>query len=108
MESYIILISYAAFLIMGGFVGMQKGSKVSMVLGLISGILFFWGLWIMTFAPQVAWIFLSCLNVVLSLIFIVRFIKTRVFMPSGMLLLVTLAILIFCVTHLSTSLAHPS
>lgn len=108
MESYVILICYAAFLIMGGFIGLEKGSKVSFISGVISGILFFWGVWIMTFAPRVAWIYLSSLNVILTLVFVLRFIKTRRFMPSGMLLLVSVAVLVYCLTHMLTGFLHVS
>ena len=79
--------------------GLKKGSKISLIMGAVSGILVFLGVWLLTFSPKVAWIFLTCLNVLLSLSFISRLIKTRKFMPSGMLLLITLAVLIFCLMH---------
>lgn len=101
MATYIILITYGIFLIIGGFFGFKKGSKVSLIMGLSSGALVFVGLGLLSFTPKIAWIFLSCLNILLSLAFISRVIKTRKFMPSGMLLLITLAVLIFCLTHLT-------
>ncbi len=96
----IILITYALFLILGGFLGFKKGSKISLVMGLSSGVLILLGVWLLTFTPKPAWIFLTCLNVLLCISFISRLIKTRTFMPSGMLLSITLAVLIFCLTHL--------
>jgi len=81
--------------------GLKKASKVSLIAGLSSGILVLMGVWIMGFAPRPAWIFLSCLNGLLCLAFISRLIKTRKFMPSGMLLLAALAVLIFCIVHLN-------
>lgn len=99
----IILISYALFLILGGFMGLKKGSKVSLYAGVGSGLLVFLGLWFLTFNPKLAWIFLSSLNVLLTLSFISRLFKTRKFMPSGMLLIITLAVLIFCLAHLSVN-----
>ncbi len=96
MVTNIVLIVYGLFLITGGLLGFKKGSKVSLIMGLGSGILVFLGLWIMAFNPKAAWIFLTCLNVLLSLAFISRLIKTRAFMPSGMLLLTTLLVLFYC------------
>jgi uncharacterized membrane protein (UPF0136 family) len=103
MTASIILTAYGFFLILGGFLGFKKGSKISLIMGLSSGILVFIGVWLLTFNPKTAWIFLICLNVLLSVSFISRVIKTRAFMPSGMLLLIVLAVLIFCLAHLSTN-----
>ena len=100
MITNIVLITYGLFLILGGFLGLKKGSKISLVMGVGSGILVFVGLWLLTFTPKVAWIFLTCLNLLLSVSFISRLIKTRKFMPSGMLLLIALAVLIFCLTKI--------
>ena len=97
----IVLITYGLFLIFGGFMGYKKGSKVSLFMGLGSGILVFLGVWLLSFIPKPAWIFLICLNVLLSLAFTSRVIKTRKFMPSGMLLLITLIVLAFCLIRLN-------
>jgi uncharacterized membrane protein (UPF0136 family) len=99
MTADIVLIAYGLFLILGGFLGFKKGSKISLIMGGSSGILVLLGAWILTFKPHAAWIFLTCLNVLLSLSFISRLYKTRAFMPAGMLLLVTLAVLTFCLIH---------
>jgi uncharacterized membrane protein (UPF0136 family) len=101
MITNIVLIAYGFFLILGGFLGFRKGSKISLIMGLGSGILVLVGVWLLTFTPREAWIYLSSLNVLLSVVFISRLIKTRAFMPSGMLLLVALVVLVFCLTHLS-------
>jgi len=96
----IILIVYGLFLILGGFMGLKKGSKISLYMGVGSGILVFVGVWLLTFAPKTAWIFLTCLNLLLSASFTSRLLKTRKFMPSGMLLLIALAVLVFCLLQL--------
>jgi len=80
--------------------GLKKGSKISLIMGLASGILVLVGAWLVTVAPKPAWIFLVSLNALLALSFISRLIKTRKFMPSGMLLLITLAVLAFCITKI--------
>jgi len=100
MTINIVLITYGLFLILGGFLGFKKGSKISLIMGLSSGILVLLGVWLLTVTPQAAWIFLTFLNALLSVSFVSRLIKTSTFMPSGMLLLITLGILIFCVAHL--------
>ena len=100
MAAHIILIIYGAFLILGGFLGFRKGSKVSLVAGVLSGILVFIGVWALGFAPQTAWAFLACLNALLSLSFISRLMKTRKFMPSGMLLLLAAGVCVFSLAHL--------
>ena len=100
MIANIVLITYGLFLILGGFMGLKKGSKISLIMGLLSGIFVLVGVWLLTVTPKPAWIFLSTLNILLAVSFISRLIKTRKIMPSGMLLLVTLGVLVFCVKHL--------
>ena len=97
----IVLVTYALFLILGGFLGFKKGSKISLWMGLGSGILILGGVWLLTVNPKAAGLFIIGIIVILSLSFISRLIKTRKFMPSGMLLLVTLAVLIFCLKNLT-------
>ncbi len=99
MTNYIVLIAYGLFLILGGFMGLKKGSKVSLIMGSGSGILVLGAAWFLSINPQAAWAFLICLNALLSAAFVSRLIKTRAFMPSGMLLVITLAVLIFCITR---------
>ena len=67
------------------------------------GVLVFVGIWLLTFTPHLGWIFLTCLNALLSSNFILRLIKTRKFVPSGMLLAITVAVLIFCLIHLKNA-----
>ena len=99
MTNNIVLISYALFLILGGLMGFKKGSKVSLIMGSGSGILVLCGVWFLSINPHAAWVFLICLNALLTVAFVSRLIKTRAFMPSGMLLVITLAVLIFCLTR---------
>jgi len=100
MTTHIVLISYGVLLILGGYFGFKKGSTVSLIMGLSSGILVLFGVWLLSINPKVAWISLSFLNILLLGSFISRLVKTRKFMPSGMLLLVTLVVLIFCLKNI--------
>ncbi|MBI3602755.1 MAG: TMEM14 family protein [Candidatus Omnitrophica bacterium] len=100
MVDKIILIAYGIFLLVGGYFGFKKGSMISLAMGVGSGLLIFLGLWLMTLNPKGAWVFLSSVSGFLVLTFFLRVIKTQAFMPSGMLLGVSLLVLIFCLTHL--------
>ncbi len=100
MLDKIILIAYGIFLLVGGYFGFKKGSMVSLVMGVVSGLMIFLGLWLTTLHPRGAWILLSSVSGLLVLTFLLRVIKTQTFMPSGMLLGVSLLVLIFCLMHL--------
>ena len=95
MIEKIVFIGYALFMFVGAYFGWKKGSNISLFAGLGSGLMVFLGLWLMTINPRGAYIFLSCLTGILSVVFLIRLLKTQSFMPSGMLLVVTLAVLIF-------------
>lgn len=95
MTEKIVFIAYALFMFVGAFMGWKKGSSVSLVAGLGSGLMMLLGVWLMTINPRGAYIFISCLTGVLSVVFLIRLLKTQSFMPSGMLLIVTLAVLVF-------------
>jgi len=101
MINEIVLIAYGILLIVGGIFGFKKGSKISLIMGLLSGILIFVGVWLLTFMPKSAWIFLICVNLLLMGSFFSRLIKTKKFMPSGMLLLLALGVFIFCLINLN-------
>lgn len=95
-----VLIAYGVFLIAGGIFGFKKGSSMSLVMGIGSGLLIFLGAWLLTINPRGAWIFLNCVGGFLALVFLIRLVKTQSFMPSGMLLIFSLAFLVFCLLRL--------
>jgi uncharacterized membrane protein (UPF0136 family) len=95
-----VFIGYALFMLVGGFFGWKKGSNVSLIAGIGSAFLVFIGVWLMTVNPRGAYIFLSSVTGVLSCVFLIRLIKTQSFMPSGMLLIITLAVLAFTLMRL--------
>ena len=100
MVDKLILVAYGIFLLVGGFFGFRKGSIVSLIMGVASGSMVFLGLWFMAFNVRGAWGILSGLIGVLTLTFLIRVIKTKMFMPSGMLLTVSLLVLTYCLVHL--------
>jgi len=91
---------YSLVLMLGGYFGFKKGSMISLAMGVGSGLLILLGLWLMNLNPKGAWIFLSCVNGFLVLTFLLRLVKTHAFMPSGMLLVLSLAVLLFCLARL--------
>jgi uncharacterized membrane protein (UPF0136 family) len=101
MLDKVIFVGYALFMLVGGYFGWKKGSSVSLIAGIGSGLMVFLGIWLMTINPRGAFIFLSCLTGVLSAVFLIRLLKTQSFMPSGMLLIITLAVLAFTLVRLT-------
>lgn len=86
--SYSILL-LALLVLVGGAIGYKKAkSKVSLITGILSAILLvasFWASLQDNFLPAV------CAIACLCVVFLTRLIKTRKFMPAGMLLTVCLA-----------------
>jgi len=101
MTDKIVFIGYALFMFVGAFMGFKKGSSVSLVAGIGSGALMLLGIWLMSINPRGAFVFFSCVTGVLSVVFLIRLLKTHSFMPSGMLLIITLAVAIYSVIRLS-------
>lgn len=96
----IVFIGYALFMFVGAYFGWKKGSSISMIAGLGSGLLMLLGIWLMSINPKGAYTFISCLTGVLSVVFLIRLLKTQAFMPSGMLLAITAAVFIFTLVTL--------
>lgn len=91
-----ILIGYVVLLIAGGWMGFRKaGSKVSLITSAVSGaILALCALQVLPASLRVAQVVLG----LLLLVFVMRLVKTRKFMPSGMLTgltAITLALITF-------------
>ena len=100
MTDKIVFIAYVLFMFVGAYFGWKKGSNVSLFAGLGSGLMMFLGLWLMTINPRAAYIFISCLTGILSAVFLIRLVKTQSFMPSGMLLIVTVAVFVLTLFRL--------
>jgi uncharacterized membrane protein (UPF0136 family) len=101
MVDKIVILAYGLFLMIGGYFGYVKAkSTVSLAMGIGSGLMMFLGLWLMTVNPKGAWIFLNCVSGFLVATFLLRVLKTHAFMPSGMLLAVSVASTIFFLLRL--------
>jgi uncharacterized membrane protein (UPF0136 family) len=86
---------YALLLVVGGLIGYFKaGSRASLIAGMSSAIVALLALWLWSRnSPSGVWIGLV-LSIVLFLLFAYRYaVKTRKFMPSGLLAVVSLMVL---------------
>ena len=91
-----IIAGYGLFLFLGGFFGWKAGSKVSLIMGAVSGLLVFVGLYLTTINPRLGFIVLTGIGGSLSLVFLKRLIDTAKFMPGGMLLIISAAFFVYC------------
>jgi len=89
----LILVLYAAMLFLGAFFGFKAGSKISLYMGIGSGLLVLLGVYLIDTNAQFAYWLLTVISGLLSIVFLIRLIKTRAFIPSGMLLSVSILIL---------------
>ena len=92
------LIAYGCLLLLGAFLGWRAGSKISLISGIVSGLLIFLGIYFIKHNEPAAYVLLSLVSGLLSIVFFVRFKKTHKFMPSGFLLLVSLIALGLCLS----------
>lgn len=88
MTPSVILWIYLGLLVVGGFMGYLKaGSKVSLISALVSAVLL---------AVAELWLSKPATEVILGLLvamFLWRLIKTKKFMPSGLMLILTVVAL---------------
>ena len=87
----ILLTIYGILLILGGFMGLKAGSKISIIMGSISGLLTLLALYA---RPMPSYCSVAIISGILCVVFILRLLKTHQFMPSGMLLILSLTALI--------------
>ena len=90
--SIILILVYATIVFAGGLIGYLKaGSKPSLIAGAVSGALLAGTAWFSWNNEVRALCMAAVIAGLLSLVFLMRFLKTRSFMPSGMMLLLSLA-----------------
>lgn len=97
VANYIVLV-YGFLLIAGGVIGFLKAqSKASLIAGGVSGVLVLVAGFLMLSAVSWATFLAIGITFLLTPVFAMRFVKTKAFMPSGMMLVlneITLVILI--------------
>ena len=90
MRSNLVLWIYIVLLVVGGLIGFLKaGSKVSLIMSVVFAALLSLCATRVIFQPYVADILLAALLVVFGM----RLAKTKKFMPSGLMLMLTVAAL---------------
>jgi len=91
----LVLIAYALFMAAGGIVGYRKaGSKPSLISGLVSAVVLLVA-FVLTASNPVAGFWIGAItSLLLCVAFAMRLTKTGKFMPSGLLLLVSVLALI--------------
>jgi len=93
-------IVYGALLIVGGFIGLKAGSRVSLVMGILSGLLALGSGLVAGSDPARAALTLAVVGGALSLSFFSRLRKTGKFMPSGMLLGLSLIVFVIALSKI--------
>ncbi len=82
---------YALIVIFGGIFGYLKAkSKMSLISGLVSGVALLAN-WLLAESIAVKLGMATAIAAVLSITFIIRFVRTRKFMPAGLMMLLSLA-----------------
>ena len=95
-----ILVVYMLLLVVGGIVGFKKaGSKVSLIMGFVSGLCVGIGIFVGGFNFVLGrWIVILTV-IFLMFVFVIRLYKTKKFMPSGVILIMSLVVLIGLITE---------
>ncbi len=93
----LILILYSCFLLIGAFFGWSAGSKISLIMGIVSAFLVFLGIYLISISELVGYSFLITISGILVIVFFKRLLTTRKFVPAGMLLGATIFILLLCI-----------
>jgi len=82
---------YAFLMIIGGYFGYKKaGSKASLISGSVSGLLVLFGVYLAGINYSIGLGLIAIVTGLLVVAFIIRLKKTKKFMPSGMLLILSI------------------
>lgn len=91
---------YGIFLVIGGFIGWKSGSKVSLIMGISSGLFALTGAHFVGSNFTLGARILLIVSGLLSGIFLKRLFKTKKMMPSGMLFIVSIGVLLFVASQI--------
>ncbi|MEL6468659.1 MAG: TMEM14 family protein [Cyanobacteria bacterium J06614_10] len=85
----LVTLLYGVLAIAGGAIGYkQAGSQVSLISGFISGLLLLIGAYLMFGGVRLGPILSASVSLLLIIVFIARLIKTKKFMPAGLMVAV--------------------
>lgn len=86
----IVLAAYGVLMFGGGIMGYaQAGSKMSLIMGIFSSVVIFAGLYLSKSNSQKGYGLITAMSALLTVTFLVRLVKTGSFMPSGMLVMLS-------------------
>ncbi|MEL6158157.1 MAG: TMEM14 family protein [Cyanobacteria bacterium J06623_5] len=82
----LVTLLYGVLAIAGGAIGYkQAGSQVSLISGFISGLLLLIGAYLMFGGIRLGPILSASVSLLLIIVFIIRLVKTKKFMPAGLM-----------------------
>jgi uncharacterized membrane protein (UPF0136 family) len=90
----ILMIIYSCILFSGAYFGLKAGSKISFYVGIVMGMLILASVYLTQKAPFYGFLCATVTSGFLSLVFFIRLIKTRKFMPAGILFAISMLVLI--------------
>ncbi len=93
----IIILGFSLFLFLGAFFGAKAGSKISLIMGIVSGSLILVGDLIAYFNQKAGLLFLLVVAGLLLVSFVQRTLKTKKMMPAGMLLIISTLFFVYTV-----------
>ena len=97
----IILAVYGVLMLGGGLMGYAKaGSTMSLIMGTVSAIVIFTGLYISKSNTNMGYGLISVMSALLVVTFTIRLVKTGSFMPSGMLVILSIIAVIISIKQL--------
>lgn len=97
----IIYIVYGLLLIVGGYIGFSKaGSQVSLIMGAVSGVIVLAGVYLLYQSNNFGLWIITASSALLSVVFLIRVIKTQKMMPAGMLLALSIIVLVVNILNL--------
>ncbi|MBE9078211.1 hypothetical protein IQ241_13065 [Romeria aff. gracilis LEGE 07310] len=84
----LITLAYGLLAVIGGVLGYTKaGSKISLISGIVSGLLLIAGAVLYSGGNPVGLLLAQIVTLVLVIVFIIRLVKTRKFMPAGLMVI---------------------
>ncbi len=103
--AYWFILIYATLTALGGIMGYMKAkSKVSLIMGLVSGTVLFAAWWICGQTPVLGLGLAASIALFLLIVFVNRYIRTRALMPAGLMtILSACTTVLFSVAWLSSS-----
>lgn len=96
-----MFILYGVILAAGAFMGYKAGSKISLIAGLSSAAIVFLGVYLTSQNSRLGFGILTGISGALCVMFLIRFLKTHAFMPSGMILILSLVAVILGIIQLT-------